>query len=176
MVNATPKKIDNLDMSFSDKPVSPNAKPEDIKSEQQKKKEELEKAILGDKPFIFQHEGKKVYGKNTETGEMIFFDNKGEHVSIDTLDRLESSYGRYPDRLDSGAKKQGELKVRFVKEQFNEEKNGMETVECPYEESEFVSERQDYVDKDGKLVEAITNTIPKNHHALVKLLRDEIGQ
>lgn len=169
-----PKHIDNLNTSFADKPISNAA---DAQKEEEKRKEkiaEIEKAILGDNPVIVNDNGKKVYARNKDTGEMIFYDSKGEHVDLGVIDKLETAYGKYPERLPLGQKKKGDLQVRFVKEQFNEEKNMMETVEVPYEECELISERQDYADKDGNVVEAITNTITKNHHSLVKLLRDEI--
>lgn len=174
--NVKPKNLDNLDTSFSDKPLA-DTSPDSIKNEEQKRKEELakvEKAILGDNPVIVNDNGKKVYARNPKTGEMIFYDANGNHVSMDVIDKLETAYHKYPERLDLGAKKKGDVQVRFVAEKFNEEKNMTETVEVPFEECELISERADYVDKDGNLVEAITNSIPKNHYSLVKLLRDEI--
>lgn len=172
--NKKPKHVDNLSTSFADKPV---ATEEAAKTEEEKRKAkiaEVEKVILGDNPIIVNDNGKKVYARNKDTGEMIFYDSKGEHVDLGVIDKLETAYGKYPDRLPTGAKKKGDLKVRYTAEKFNEEKNMMETVEVPYDECEIVSERQDYVDHNGNMVESITNSITKNHHSLVKLLRDEI--
>jgi hypothetical protein len=108
--------------------------------------------------------------RNKETKETMFFDSDGNEVGIDVIDRLDTGYPLSPEYNANGAKKKGELKVRFTKEQFNEEKRVTETVECPYEECELISERQDYEDGD-----AHTISIPKKHHSLVKLVRGQIG-
>ena len=127
----------------------------------------------GDDIEELKEQGKLVYQKNKKTGDIRFFiqeDGKDKEVSIDVIDKLEKAYPSIPERSYNGGKKKEDTIVRYVKEKFNEEKRQMETVECPVDECELITERQEY--EDG---EVITNSIIRKHANLVKLLRGEIG-
>lgn len=178
-----PRKVfDNIGMSANIVNEGSESTTTDVVTvdEEQKRREDREKAILGDNPETINDNGKRVMARNKTTKEALFFDDNGDEVNIDVIDRLDTAYPEAPEENSSGAVKSGELKVRFTKEVKTETKEdrkkfgALKTIECPLEECENITERQDYVDEEGNLSDAFTITIPKKHYSLVKLLRGKL--
>jgi hypothetical protein len=114
---------------------------------------------------IFEHEGVKIYEKETATGNVTYFDTEGKEVSSRIVDILFEKYPAPPEFNQQGGEKKGELVVTNTeyKTHGNEKFEGDKP-------PEYVSERQEYTEGDIHMA-----TIPKEHYQLVKFLRGELS-
>jgi hypothetical protein len=112
----------------------------------------------------FSVDGKKVYSRNTVTGEYTWYDGEGKVVDSYALENLNRAYAPYPDKDDQGTEKDGPLQRRIVDE------NNNSPGHPDYDEKKVwaISERQNY--KSGQ---AITRTIPLKFAGIIKTLRGE---
>lgn len=156
------KTVDSVDMDFT-----ANATTEETA--------ESPKVADGPDTETFEHEGKVVYKRDKNTKVMQFFDQEGNEIGTDVLDKLESAYPKPPPVGEGGSEPDGQLTQRFTKEVMDEETKGLKTIDVPYEECEYIVETQNYKNSDGTPGTPFTRTIPKKFNSLVKVLRGEIG-
>lgn len=113
----------------------------------------------------FEHEGKKIYEKNTATGNVTYFDTNGDEVSQRVVDILFEKYPAPPEFNQQGGEKKGEPQLLEADYQ----QSGRENLAG--KEVKYIQERQDYTEGESYLA-----TIPKEQYKLVQFLRGEFSE
>lgn len=140
-----PKHTDNVDMTFT----AEEPKTEPVTSPVE----------------TFEKEGHIIY-KVDESGLTVFYDIDGNAVSNTVIENLSLGYPVVPETNDNGDEKDGELKVRFIKQETQE--GIVKSSEVEFKDCDIIEERQYY--KNG---EAFIKTIPKKYYYIIKYLRGE---
>lgn len=153
MVN---KHIDSINMNKDSPAYGPGEQPEFKPSAEAKE---------DTPPEIFEHEGVKIYEKNTDTGNVTYFDTNGDEVSQRVVDILFEKYPAPSEFNQQGGEKKGELQLLEADYQ----QSGRENLAG--KEVKYIQERQDYTEGESYLA-----TIPKEQYKLVQFLRGEFSQ